>query len=66
MDLVVTVDRLAVQIASVLRAWDMPDDHVTVTVDNGPGERTSLRVSWDSHGHVRIEPVGQPVPVHEI
>ena len=33
MDLVVTADRLAVQIASVLRAWGMPDDHVTVTVD---------------------------------
>ena len=31
--LVVAADRLAVQIASVLRAWGMPDDHVTVTVD---------------------------------
>ena len=33
MDLVVTADRLAAQIASVLRAWGMPDDHATVTVD---------------------------------
>ena len=34
MDLVVAADRLAVQIASPCsRAWGMPDDHVTVTVD---------------------------------
>ena len=31
--LVVAADRLAAQIASVLRAWGIPDDHVTVTVD---------------------------------
>jgi LDH2 family malate/lactate/ureidoglycolate dehydrogenase len=33
MDLVVTADRLAAQMTSVLRAWGMPDEHVAVTVD---------------------------------
>ena len=33
MDLVVTADRLAAQLTSVLGAWGMPDEHVAVTVE---------------------------------
>ena len=42
-----------------------PGTHVTVTVDNGPGVRTSVRVSWDAHGDVHIAPVGTAQPAYE-
>lgn len=42
-----------------------PGTNVTITVDNGPGRRTSVRVSWDAHGQVHIAPVGTVTLVNE-